>query len=113
MIQKLLADRFKLTFHHDKRELSAYVLTVGSGGQKLTPTQSTGTLPGLGMIPKPEGLMLMVNNGTIPDFTGFLQTLILDRPVVDQTALSGKFDFHFTFTPDDSEFNGHPPPHAR
>ena len=109
MIQKLLADRFKLTFHHDKRELSAYVLTVGSAGQKLTPTQATGTLPGLGLIPKPEGLMIMVNNGTIPDFTGFLQTLILDRPVVDQTALSGKFDFHFTFTPDDSEFNGHPP----
>jgi uncharacterized protein (TIGR03435 family) len=109
MIQKLLADRFKLTFHHDKRELSAYVLTIGSAGQKLTPTQSTGTLPGLGMMPKPEGLMLMVTNGTIPDFTGFLQTLVLDRPVVDQTALSGKFDFHFTFTPDDSEFNGHPP----
>jgi uncharacterized protein (TIGR03435 family) len=110
MIQKLLADRFKLTFHHDKRELAAYVLTVGSAGQKLAPTQATGTLPGLGLIRKPEGLMIMVHNGTILDFTAFLQTLILDRPVVDQTALSGKFDFHFTFTPDDSEFNGHPPP---
>jgi uncharacterized protein (TIGR03435 family) len=110
MIQKLLADRFKLTFHHDKRELSAYVLTIGSAGQKLTPTQATGTLPGLGLARKPEGLMVMVNNGTIPDFTGFLQTLILDRPVVDQTALPGRFDFRFTFTPDDSEFNGHPPP---
>src|SRR6201999_1368713 len=42
MIQKLLADRFKLKFHHDKRELSAYVLTIGSAGQKLTPSQSTG-----------------------------------------------------------------------
>jgi uncharacterized protein (TIGR03435 family) len=110
MIQKLLADRFKLTFHHDKRELSAYVLTIGSAGQKLTPTQLSGPLPGLGLIPKPEGLMIMINNGTIPDFTAFLQTLILDRPVVDQTALSGKFDFRFTFTPNDSEFNGHPPP---
>jgi len=110
MIQKLLADRFKLTFHHDKRELAAYVLTVGSAGQKLAPTQSTNTLPGLGLIRKPEGLMIMVHNGTILDFTAFLQTLILDRPVVDQTALSGKFDFHFIFTPDDTEFNGHPPP---
>jgi uncharacterized protein (TIGR03435 family) len=27
MVQKLLADRFKLTFHRDKKELSLYVLT--------------------------------------------------------------------------------------
>ena len=36
MLQKLLADRFKLTFHHDKRELSVYVISVASGGQKMT-----------------------------------------------------------------------------
>ena len=110
MIRKLLADRFKLTFHNDKRELSAYVLTVAKSGQKLTPTQLNGPLPGIGMRPKPEGLMLMVANGTLADFTGFLQTIVLDRPVVNQTGLTAKFDFSFTFTPNDSQFNGHPPP---
>ena len=30
MIRKLLADRFKLTFHQDKKELSAYLLTVAN-----------------------------------------------------------------------------------
>jgi uncharacterized protein (TIGR03435 family) len=110
MIRKLLADRFKLTFHHDQRELSAYVLTVGAGGQKLTPTASSGPLPGIGLRPKPEGVMLIVNNATIPVFTGFLQSLVLDRPVVDRTDLKNKFDFTVTFTPNDSEFNGHPPP---
>jgi uncharacterized protein (TIGR03435 family) len=109
MMRKLLADRFKLTFHHDKRELPAFVLTVGKNGTKLTPTQLNGPLPGLGFRPGNEGLMLAVRNGTLTDFTGFLQTLVLDRPVVDQTGLTGKFDFSFTFTPDDSEFNGHPP----
>ena len=39
MIRKLLTDRFELTFHHDKREMSAYVLTVGKDGPKLKPTQ--------------------------------------------------------------------------
>jgi len=34
MIQKLLADRFKLTFHKDKKELSVYVLTVSKTGAK-------------------------------------------------------------------------------
>ncbi|HUZ93564.1 MAG TPA: TIGR03435 family protein [Edaphobacter sp.] len=110
MLKKLLADRFKLTFHQEKRELSAYVLTVGKNGQKLTPTQLKGPLPGLGYHPAPGGIMMMMMNGTLEDFTSFLQTLVLDRPVVDHTGIKGKFDLHFTFTPDDSEFNGHPPP---
>jgi len=29
---------------------------------------------------------------------------------VDQTGLEGKWDFTIKFTPDDSLFNGHPPP---
>ena len=109
MIRKLLADRFKLTFHQDKKELLAYLLTVAKNGQKLTPTQRPGPLPGLGFRPGTGGLTLMAMNATMSDFTGFLQILVLDRPVVDQTGLTGKFDFQCTFTPDDSLFNGHPP----
>ena len=40
MLQKLLAERFKLTFHHDKRELSVYVISVASGGAKMTTSES-------------------------------------------------------------------------
>jgi uncharacterized protein (TIGR03435 family) len=109
MMRKLLADRFKMTFHQEKRELSAYVLAVGKGGQKLTATQVNGPLPGFGMRPGAGGLTLNAINATLPDFTSFLQMLVLDRPVVDQTALAGRFDFKVTFTPDDSQFNGHPP----
>jgi uncharacterized protein (TIGR03435 family) len=110
MIRKLLADRFKLTFHHDKRELSAYVLTVGKNGQKLTPTQFSGPLPGIGMRTGPTGVTFNVRNVEIGEFAGFLQTNVLDRPVVDQTGIKGKFDFSVTFTPDDSQFGGHIPP---
>jgi uncharacterized protein (TIGR03435 family) len=109
MIRKLLADRFKLTFHHDKRELSAYVLTVVKSGNKLTPTERPGPLPGLGFMPGTGGLTMRAINASMSDFTGFLQVLVLDRPVVDQTGLTGKYDLHCTFTPDDSQFNGHPP----
>jgi uncharacterized protein (TIGR03435 family) len=109
MIRKLLADRFKLTFHHDKKELSAYLLTVAKDGQKLTPTQRPGPQPGIGFRPGTGGLTLMVMNATMADFTGFLQVLVLDRPVVDETGLNGNFDFQCTFTPDESQFNGHPP----
>ena len=112
MMQKLLADRFALKFHHEKRDLSAFVLTVGKSGSKLTPTQLSGPLPGFGMRPAPTGTIGMsipVRNASMPDFTSFLQMMVLDRPVVDQTGLSGKFDFTLTFSPNDSLFNGHPP----
>jgi uncharacterized protein (TIGR03435 family) len=109
MMRKLLADRFKLTYHREKRDMSAYVLTVGKSGQKLTPTQSNGPLPGLGIGPGKGGVTLLVRNGTMSDLTFFLQSLVLDRPVVDQTGISGKFDLSVLFTPDDSQFNGHPP----
>ncbi|HEX3941260.1 MAG TPA: TIGR03435 family protein [Acidobacteriaceae bacterium] len=109
MMRKLLANRFKLTFHKETREMSAYVLTIGKSGEKLTPTQINGPLPGLGFAPDSGGLRLMVRNGTMDDFTGFLQSVVLDRPVLDKTGLTGRYDFQFAFTPDDSEFNGHPP----
>ena len=109
MVRKMLADRFKLTFHHEKRDLAAYVLTVGKTGQKLTPTQSKGNLPGFFYTPGTGGLMIHLINGTMNDFTDFLQMIVLDKPVVDQTGIAGRFDNNVTFTPDDSQFNGHPP----
>ncbi len=48
-----------------------------------------------------------MGNGTMADFTGFLQVLVLDRPVVDRTGITGRYDLQFKFTPDDSLFNGH------
>ncbi len=109
-IRKLLEDRFKLAVHQDKKELPAFVLTVAKTGPKLTPTEVTGPLPGLGLVPGPTGVTLVVRNGLIAEFDELLQSMVLDRPVVDQTGIPGKFDISVTFTPDDSQFYGHPPP---
>jgi len=109
MIRKLLADRFQLKFHHDKRQLSAFVLTVGKDGPRLTPAQPNGNLHGVGIQAAKTGAMLFANNSPVSAFTNFLQSLVLDRPVVDQTGLTGKYDMTVTFTMDDSFFNGHPP----
>ena len=110
MLKKLLADRFQLKFHKEQREMSAFVLTEGKGPQKPTPTQLGGPGPGFGAHPSPGGLTITARNGTIAEFAGFLQNIVLDRPVVDQTGLTGHYDLNITFTPDDSQFNGHPPP---
>lgn len=110
MIKKLVTERWQLKFHNDKRELSAFVLTVSKTGSKITPTTMQGPLPGIGMRPSPDGLTIPFRNVSIPDVTGFLQSLVLDRPVVDKTGLTGRYDFSIKFTPDDSLFNGHAPP---
>jgi uncharacterized protein (TIGR03435 family) len=109
IFRKLLADRFQLKFHHEKREMAAYVLTVGKTGQKLTPSEIKGPLPGFGASPGTGGLTLHLANGTMTDFTDFLQMLVLDKPVVDQTGITGRYDESVTFTPDQTQFNGHLP----
>ena len=102
MVQKLLADRFKLAFHREKKELAVYAIVVGKNGPKLT--KSTGDPNGLpGLFFRGLGV-LPARNATIADFAGVMQSVVLDRPVVDQTGLPGRYDFTLTWTPDPSQF---------
>jgi len=112
MVKKLLADRFKLAFHHDKKELTVYAITVARGGPKLTKSEGNPNGPpalffrGLGVLP--------ARNANMEEFAGVMQGAVLDRPVVDQTGLTGKFDFTLQWTPDETQFaalrGGGPPP---
>ncbi len=43
MLQNLLAERFQMAVHRDKKELPAYSLFVGKGGPKLKPSTVSGT----------------------------------------------------------------------
>ena len=109
MVRKLLEDRFALKVHHDKREMAAFVLSVGKGGPKLTESQIKGPLPGMGFRPVPSGVMMRINNGTMDELADFMQGTVFDRPMVNHTAIEGRYDISLTFTPDDSEFKGRPP----
>jgi uncharacterized protein (TIGR03435 family) len=106
MVKKMLAERFTMKSHSEKREMPAYVLTVGKGGQKLTPTQIQGSLPGLTLSPGKGGFTLNVMNATMTDLSGLMQMMVLDRPVVNRTGIAGRYDMHVTFTPDLSMFGG-------
>ena len=104
MVQKLLTDRFQLKFHREKREMSAYVLTVGKAGPKMTKNEAApNDLPGFGFGPVGT---LRVIRATMGDFTQFLQSNVLNRPVVDQTSLQGRWDFVLKWTPDETQFPG-------
>jgi uncharacterized protein (TIGR03435 family) len=57
---------------------------------------------------------MTVTNATIAEFAGLMQRYVLDRPVIDQTAITGKYDFSLNWTPDESQFGDRagqlPPP---
>jgi uncharacterized protein (TIGR03435 family) len=102
MVQKLLADRFKLTFHRERKELPTYVLTLNGPTPKIAKSDDTSaTTPGFSF----HGFgKVVVTNSTTTDFVHMLQVLVLDRPVVDQTGLTGRYNFTLTWTPDDSQY---------
>ncbi len=112
MIQKLLAERFKLKFHNDQKELPVFALTVAKSGPKLTANRDNPNgLPGLGF----RGLGDMIaTNADMAQFAELLQGSVLDKPVIDQTGLKDKFDFQLKWTPDPTQFSGFgaklPPP---
>lgn len=105
MMQKLLVDRFQLKFHHEQKMLTVYELRVAQGGPKMTRDEvdSTGIM-GMGFAAPGD---LHIHNGSMKDFSLLtLQGIILDRPVVDKTNLSGRYDFELHWTPDGNQFAG-------
>jgi uncharacterized protein (TIGR03435 family) len=111
LVQKLLADRFKLVSHREKKQLSVYAITEAKGGQKLTPHEGPASkVPSFGFG---RG-MLNIRNSTMAELAGFLQANILEQPVVDQSGLTDRFDFTVRYTPDAAQLAnlpaGVPPP---
>jgi bla regulator protein BlaR1 len=98
IVKKLMADRFQLRFHDEKRELPVYALAVAKGGPKLTRSQSDPSAPG-GKGFGPPG-NFGATNSTMADVADALGYVVVDRPVVDQTGLTGKFDLKLSWTPD-------------
>ncbi len=104
MVQKLIEERFGLKFHKEKRDLSCYAITVGKNGVKMSKSQGNiGNLPGFGSAGRGN---LIVRNSLISDFAVFLQSRVLERPVVDQTGLTDRYDFQLKWTPDSAQAPG-------
>jgi len=116
MLQGVLADRFDLSVHRDKRELPVYSLVLARRDGKLGPTIHPAKVDCGAVSAKPldsgdaqadyaacapqMGLTRMKMPGFhMAGLAGALMRL-LDRPVVDKTGLTEAFDVEVSWTPD-------------
>jgi uncharacterized protein (TIGR03435 family) len=130
MLQNLLADRFQLAVHTETKELPIYSLVVGKSGPKMKEsvvavvpadapppplpsphqfkTGPDGTInissiaggrPGMFTMMMPNRAQLMAQQQTMKDLASRLST-VMNRPVLDNTELSAKYDFKLTYSPE-------------
>jgi uncharacterized protein (TIGR03435 family) len=154
MLQGLLAERFKLKLHREKKDLPAYALIVGKNGPKLKESSAEAGVdtfnaaappppppPGAGtftagvrgplpmgkdgfpqMPPGRGGMFIMMNGGRArlnanqQTMAGLADMLMgqLDRPVLDMTELTKKYDITLEWAPEGRPMGmmggGMPPP---
>jgi uncharacterized protein (TIGR03435 family) len=120
MVQALLADRFAMRAHFETREMPAWILTVAKGGPKLHFLGSEDCVPFDSTKPNPEAVPNVCGNDhlsrnnvweathiSMPGVTGAL-SVVMHRPVIDQTGIKGTFDVHLQWS-DDLTLQDNPP----
>jgi uncharacterized protein (TIGR03435 family) len=96
MLQALLAERFKMTFHRDKKEMGIYALIVAKGGVKMKALEESA---------EGVGQMQMMGRGhftsklTLAGLADFLSRWV-DRPVLDMTDTKANYDIKLDWTPE-------------
>jgi uncharacterized protein (TIGR03435 family) len=109
MMQSLLVDRFKLAIHFETREVPVFALVLakpGNTGPQLhphsdePPCSAASPCGRFDSLPNPPGqFKIGARNVTMGFIANVLATSELGRPVLDQTRLTGNFDFTLEWTP--------------
>ena len=109
MLQTLLADRFKLAFHREAKELPMFALVVAKKGSKIEEAKPGDTYPngmkdldgnGHGDVMRIGRGQLIGQGIAISNLVEMLSQLGLGLVIVDKTGLTAKYDFTLQWTPD-------------
>lgn len=103
MLQKLLAERFGLKLHREQRPLNVYAIQIAKGGPKLTAAAHPDAQPTQHANQQGAAICNKMNSATMADFVLDMQFFVEDRPLVDQTGLTGRYDISLCYTPDDAQ----------
>jgi uncharacterized protein (TIGR03435 family) len=103
LMRKILAERFGLQLHHEQREMPVFALTVAKSGPKMIANTSDPN----GWFEQQNGStngrhVEALKNASMADLALILQFHV-DRPVVDQTGLKGRYDFKLQWTVDEAQ----------
>jgi len=118
MLQALLEERFKVEVRREFREMPAYLLTVAKSGAKLRAAKGANCVPEdpYGGPPRfgrsepflcgrvretsnNEGKVVEGYDVSMSDIVNQILVRYVDRPIIDRTGLTGKFDVHLTMLP--------------
>jgi uncharacterized protein (TIGR03435 family) len=92
MLQSLLATRFKLATHTEKRDTAVYVLQTDGKPQFKVSAGDGPCRPAYSFAP--GGQRIVATH--CPVFETLRKVLFVDRPIYDQTGLTGFYDFEIT-----------------
>jgi uncharacterized protein (TIGR03435 family) len=109
MVQTLLAERFQLKFHHERNEVPVLVVSLGKSAPKLfTPkegeTHNIHVAPQKGEDQKVGSYHVVATRFSLAQLNEVFSRQ-LGRVIVDETGLTGEFDFTLDLTPDESRPN--------
>ncbi len=118
MLRSLLAERFELQVHREKKTISIYALVVAKGGATLQPGEEPAALPtdpaeraaaieqrrnenlarirargGRGDYP---ARAVNLPNNTLDEFIANISPYV-DKPILDRTRLKGNYSFSLWF----------------
>ena len=100
MLRPLLADHFYLVVHRETRVVPVYALIVADTGSQLRESPPGSSSPGRMRTLSIQGKGRLAGND-VP-LSGLVDYFArqLDRPVLDETGLTGQYDFTLQWTPD-------------
>jgi uncharacterized protein (TIGR03435 family) len=98
MLRTLLAERFHLATHREKRDLAVYAIVVGKSGAKLHPPEHPDGPHGVDY--RNGGTVIIGRNATIEELADAL-SFRMERSVADKTGLKERYDFRLEFRPDE------------
>lgn len=98
----LLAERFGLSVHNETREMPIYALRLAKAGPKLQEASKTEIGPQM----RWNNRQAICKKVTMKRFAEVLLSTRMERPVIDETGLTGEYDFEMNFVPDAADTTG-------